>query len=93
VVERGSITEGRGVDVHRLEGSSPRPAECSRIRAVADRENYPRSDDGVVEERLQVRPRSRGEDGHPSGHVAHAREGQPNRQPRTGRVIGGYIDW
>jgi hypothetical protein len=93
VVERRSITEGRGVDVHRLDGSSPRPVEGSRTRAVADREDHPRADDGVVEERLQVRPRSRGEDGHPSGHVAHAREGQPNRQPRTGTVIGGYIDW
>jgi hypothetical protein len=82
VVERGSILGARRIDVHRLDRPGPRTLERLRITSITDCEDHPPADDRIVQQRLQVGPRSRGEDGHPSGHIAHAREAGRTRQPR-----------
>jgi len=82
VIERRTVGEAVGIDVHGLDRSSPRPIEGIRVRTVGDHQGHPGADDRVVEERLKVRPRARREHGHPSGHVAHAREPVPSLSTR-----------
>jgi len=63
-----------------------RAAQRSRSRPIAHDQDDPRADDRVVEERLEVRPVSRGEYRDPMDHPGHARQHTRGSQHDRGHV-------
>lgn len=75
-VERRTVVERDGVDVHRPNAARPSACERPGVRAIAEDHHDPRADDRVVEERLDVRPLTGGEHRDPRvRHAAHATDG------------------